>query len=60
MPIMDGLTSTMLIRKYEWERGLKRTPIIMQTGTLPLPSHTPPPPRAHRPCDLHMFVQTTR
>jgi CheY-like chemotaxis protein len=32
MPIMDGLTSTMLIRKYEWERGLKRTPIIMQTG----------------------------
>lgn len=32
MPIMDGLTSTMLIRKYEWERGLKRTPIIMQTA----------------------------
>ena len=41
MPIMDGLTSTMLIRKYEWERGLKRTPIIMQTGT-PL-SHTSSP-----------------
>ncbi|GAM26294.1 hypothetical protein SAMD00019534_094690, partial [Acytostelium subglobosum LB1] len=32
MPIMDGLTATMLIRDYERERGLKRTPLIMQTG----------------------------
>eukprot|EP01111_Echinosteliopsis_oligospora_P017472 TRINITY_DN7585_c0_g1_i1.p1 TRINITY_DN7585_c0_g1~~TRINITY_DN7585_c0_g1_i1.p1 ORF type:complete len:500 (+),score=57.37 TRINITY_DN7585_c0_g1_i1:167-1666(+) len=32
MPIMDGLTTTMLIRQYEGERGLKRTPIIIQSA----------------------------
>eukprot|EP01132_Coremiostelium_polycephalum_P004691 gene4691-5859_t len=32
MPIMDGLTATMLIREYERERGLRRTPVIMQTA----------------------------
>eukprot|EP01112_Ceratiomyxa_fruticulosa_P011054 TRINITY_DN2972_c0_g1_i1.p1 TRINITY_DN2972_c0_g1~~TRINITY_DN2972_c0_g1_i1.p1 ORF type:complete len:569 (+),score=60.76 TRINITY_DN2972_c0_g1_i1:392-2098(+) len=31
MPIMDGLTCTLLIRKYEREQGLRRIPIIMQT-----------------------------
>ncbi|GAM27609.1 hypothetical protein SAMD00019534_107850 [Acytostelium subglobosum LB1] len=32
MPIMDGLTATMLIRDYEREKGLRRTPLIMQTA----------------------------
>lgn len=37
MPIMDGLTATMRIRQHEREFGLKRTPIIMQTGMPPSP-----------------------
>lgn len=32
MPIMDGLTASLEIRRFEEQAGLKRTPIIAITG----------------------------
>ena len=32
MPVMDGLTATAAIRRYEADHGLKRTPILMLTA----------------------------
>ena len=32
MPVMDGLTATAAIRRYETEHGLKRTPVLMLTA----------------------------
>ena len=32
MPVMDGLTATAAIRRYEAEHGLKRTPVLMLTA----------------------------
>lgn len=34
MPIMDGLTSTGLIRQWELQNGLDKTPIIALTGSV--------------------------
>jgi two-component system sensor histidine kinase BarA len=32
MPVMDGISCVKQIREYETQHGLKRTPIIIQTG----------------------------
>ncbi len=32
MPVMDGISCVKQIREYENLHGLKRTPIIIQTG----------------------------
>lgn len=32
MPVMDGMTSTRLIREFEEERGLKKAHVIALTG----------------------------
>ncbi|EGG16809.1 hypothetical protein DFA_07787 [Cavenderia fasciculata] len=34
MPIMDGLTATMLLRDFERENGLRRVPVIIQTADM--------------------------